>query len=130
MIVKLFSHKNSTLIQLMLVLLCSKVYLFGYKKNAFLSFKILLTLGELQTVTQRCSAKKVFLEISQNSQGNTCVIVSCASVHLCLSLRPATLLKERLWHKCFPSVFRKRPHNNVIGKLFWRLTVTLKQAFY
>ena len=44
---------------------------------------------------QRCSVnKKVFLEISQNYQENTC-------------LRPATLLKKRLWHRCFPVNFVK-----------------------
>ena len=30
----------------------------------------------LETVTQRCSVKKAFLEISQNSQENTCARVS------------------------------------------------------
>ena len=29
-----------------------------------------------EAVVQRCSVKKVFLEISQNSQGNTCARVS------------------------------------------------------
>ena len=36
----------------------------------------------IETVVKRCSIKKVFLEISQNSQENTCA-----------GLRPATLLK-------------------------------------
>ena len=35
--------------------------------------------------------KKLFLEISQNSQENTC----------------ATLLKKKLWHRCFPVNFVK-----------------------
>ena len=35
--------------------------------------------------------KKVFLEILQNSQENTCV----------------TLLKKRLWYRCFPMNFSK-----------------------
>ena len=48
-------------------------------------------------VAQRCSAKKVFLEILQNSQENTCAQVSW----------PATFLKKRLWHKCFPVNFTK-----------------------
>ena len=39
--------------------------------------------------------KKVFLEILQNSQENTCATVSL------LSLRPATLLKKRLCCWCF-----------------------------
>ena len=42
-------------------------------------------------------SEKVFLEISKNSQQNTCV----------LELRPATLLKKKLWHRCFPMNFAK-----------------------
>ena len=49
--------------------------------------------------------EKVFLEISQNFTGK----------HLCQSLifnefghlRSATLLKKRLWHRCFPVNFTK-----------------------
>ena len=41
----------------------------------------------------RCSVKKVFLEISQNSQENTSAKVS--------------LLKRRFWHRCFPVNFVK-----------------------
>ena len=33
-------------------------------------------LAELETVAQRCSVKKVFLEISQNLQENTCASIS------------------------------------------------------
>ena len=44
--------------------------------------------------------KKVFLKISQNSQGNTCIKDS-------FFLRPAFLLKTRLWHRCFPRNFAK-----------------------
>ena len=33
-------------------------------------------LRKTETVAQRCSVKKVFLEISQNSQENTCARVS------------------------------------------------------
>ena len=48
----------------------------------------------------RCSVKKVFLKISQNSQDNTCVRVS-----LLMKLKasdPQLYLKERLWRRCFP----------------------------
>ena len=38
-----------------------------------------------EAVVRRFSVKKVFLKISQNSQKNT-----------------ATLLKKRLWYRCFP----------------------------
>ena len=50
----------------------------------------------------RCSVKKVFLEISQNSQEN-----SCARVSFLIKLRPTTLFKKRLWHMCFPVNFVK-----------------------
>ena len=43
--------------------------------------------------------KKVFSGISQNSQENTFVRVSHFNKDA--GLRPATLLKERFWYKCF-----------------------------
>ena len=63
--------------------------------------------------------KEVFLEISQKFTGK----------HLCQSLffnkvagmRPATLLKKRLWHRCFPvkfAEFLRTPFlRNTSGKL-------------
>ena len=42
----------------------------------------------------------MFLKISLNSQGNTLVRVS-------FFLRPETLLKKGLWHRCFPRNFAK-----------------------
>ena len=57
----------------------------------------------IQAVAQRCSVRKVFLEISQNSQENT-----CARFSFLIKLQtPATLLKKRLWHRCFPVNFAK-----------------------
>ena len=55
----------------------------------------------MEAVAQRCSVKKVFLEISQNSQENT-----CASVSFLIKL-PGTLLKKRPWYRCFPVNFAK-----------------------
>ena len=46
-----------------------------------------------EAVVRRYSVKKVFLEISQNSQENTCA--------------RASLLIKRLWHRCFPLSFAK-----------------------
>ena len=46
----------------------------------------------------------MFLEILQNSQENTCARVSFL---IKLQARPATLLKKRLWHRCFPVNFAK-----------------------
>ena len=48
--------------------------------------------------------KKVFLKISQNSQENAYARVCYNKV---AALRPATLLKKRLWHMCFPVNFVK-----------------------
>ena len=49
--------------------------------------------SDLGTVARRCSVKKMFLKILQNSQENTCTRVS--------------LLKKRPWHWCFPVNFVK-----------------------
>ena len=57
-----------------------------------------------EAVARWCSVKKVFLEISQNLQENTCVRVFFNKV---AGLRPATLLKKSLWHRCFPVNFAK-----------------------
>ena len=47
-----------------------------------------------QAVVQGCSVKKLFLEISQNSQENT-------------GARVSFLSKKRPWHRCFPINFKK-----------------------
>ena len=52
-------------------------------------------------VVQRCSVKKLFLKLSQNSQENTCARLQA------WGLRTATLLKKRLLHRCFPVNFAK-----------------------
>ena len=48
--------------------------------------------------------KKMFVETSQNSQENTCAKVSF--FNKVAGLRSATLLKKRLWHRCFPVNFK------------------------
>ena len=58
-----------------------------------------------EAIIQSCTVKKVFLEILQISQESTCARVSFFNKFA--SLRPATLLKKRLWHKCFPDNFVK-----------------------
>ena len=44
------------------------------------------------------SVRKVFIEISQNSQENT-----CESLFIKKEIRPETLLK-RDWYRCFPVI--------------------------
>ena len=52
----------------------------------------------LEAVVQRSSMKKVFLEISQNSQENTCARAS-------FLIKLPAVLKKSLQHKCFPINF-------------------------
>ena len=55
----------------------------------------------IQAVAQRCSVRKVFLEISQNSQENT-----CARFSFLIKLQtPATLLKKEALAQVFSCEF-------------------------
>ena len=69
-----------------------------------------------EAVVGRCSVKKVFLKISQNSQENTCARKR---------LRPATLLKKRTWHRCFPVNFVK-----FLITSFYRTPFVAASAFF
>ena len=57
-----------------------------------------------EAVVQRYSVKKVFLEISQVTGKYLCQSLFFNKV---AGLRPASLLKKRLWHRCFPVKFAK-----------------------
>ena len=57
-----------------------------------------------EAVVGRCAVKKVFLEISQNLQENTCARLFFNKV---AGLRPTILLKKSLWYRCFPVNFVK-----------------------
>ena len=61
----------------------------------------------IEAVVQRCSVKKVFLKISQNPQESNCARVYFLIKLQTSDLRPATLLKKRLWPRCFPVNFAK-----------------------
>ena len=71
-----------------------------------------------------CSVKKVFLEISQNLQKNTCDFketeASC--------LRPATLFKKGLWHRCFPVNFVKFLKTPFLTEHLWWLLLSIKSC--
>ena len=73
----------------------------------------------LEAVVQRCSVKKVFREISQNSQKNTCVRVS-------FSIKLQVLLKKKLWHRCFPVNFAKFLRAPFITEHLWWLLLFIK----
>ena len=61
-------------------------------------------LAHIRCNCRRCSVKTVLLEISQDSQENTCARVSFKKF---ADLRSVTLLKKRLWHSYFPVNFAK-----------------------
>ena len=84
----------------------------------------------VEAVVQRCSIKKVFLKISQNSQENTCARVSFLIKSQTLGLRPATVLKKRLWYRCFPvnfAEFLRTPFS--IEHLRWLILVKQDNSF-
>ena len=86
-------------------------------------WKTSLIVKDWLSLHHRCSIKKVFLDISQNSQENT-----CARVSFLMKLRPATLLKKRLWHRCFPvnfDEFLKTPF--LTEHLRWLLLKSIKK---
>ena len=56
-------------------------------------------------VSRRCSVKKMSQEISQNSQENT--LRQSLFFNKVAVLGPETLLKKKLWHRCFPVNFAK-----------------------
>ena len=81
----------------------------------------------LSSSHQRCSVKKDLLEISQNSQENICGRVSFLiklMAEVCNSL-----LKKRLWHRCFPVNFVKFLRTPFyIEYLWWLLLHTPKMG--
>ena len=113
----IFSFQIWKLFRIYLILIYARLILF-HDKNTFmlnrhLSFllkcrliywKLFLEMLLREAVFQRCFVKKVLFEILQNSQENPCAKVSFS---IKLQARPATLLKKRLWHRCFPVNFAK-----------------------
>ena len=78
-----------------------KSYIFLRSVNYFCKSFHRRSLTGFRSSHWRYSIKKVFLRISQNSLENTCARASF------FSLRSATLLKKRLWHRCFHVSFGK-----------------------
>ena len=61
----------------------------------------------IEAATRGVLCKKVFLEISQNSQGNTCARVSFLIKLQSLQALACNFIKKRFRHKCFPLHFAK-----------------------
>ena len=72
---------------------CSNFYrllLFDYFYNLFDSFILIRFFAQMKfRSTQRCSVKKVFLQISQNSQENT-----CARVYFLIKLQACNFIEK------------------------------------
>ena len=68
-----------------------------------------------EAVARRCFVKKVFLNISQSSQENTCVRVPFVIKLQAWSLKSTSSLKERLWYRCFPVNLRRLFLQNTSG---------------
>ena len=67
--------------------------------------------------------KKMFLKISQNSREKTCKSLFFNKV---AGLRPATLLRMRLWHRCFPVNFAKFLRTPFLQNTSGRLLLPVK----
>ena len=72
---------------------------------------------------QSCSVEKMFLEILQNLEKITCGRFSFNKV---ANLKPATLLKKRLWHRPFPVNFVK----SLRTSFFYRTPLVAAPARY
>ena len=86
-----------------------KVWALELYWNLFLANNSIMELGtklfkDTEAVLQRCSVKKVALEISQNSLKSTCARVSFLIKLLGSGLR---LYYTRLWRRSFPVNFAK-----------------------
>ena len=66
---------------------------------------------------RRCSIRKVFLEISQNSRESTCARVS----FLINFIKFIKVIKKRLWHICFPVNFAKFLRTPFLQNTYGRL---------
>ena len=73
--------------------------------------------GQTEAANRAVLLKQVLSKMSQNSRKNTCARVS----FLKKRLRPGTLLKKRLWYRCFPVKFAKFPRTSFLQSTSRRL---------
>ena len=77
---------------------------------------------QMEAVVQRSSVKKVFSEISHNSGEH---LRQSLFFNKVAGLRLATLLKKRLWHKCFPVNFGKFRRTPFFKEHLWWLLLSI-----
>ena len=87
---------------------------------------LLTAVSETEAVVQMCSVKKdVLRNFAEFTGKHVCQSLSFNEV---TGLRPATLLKKRLWHRCFPVNFAKFLRTTFfIEHLWWLLLEKLIQ---
>ena len=86
-----------------------------------------ISIQHSEAVVQMCSVKKVFLEISQNSQENPCTRVSF--FNKVAGLMPEAPGLQRYlkspWHKCFPVNFVEFPRTHFLTERLWWLLLNI-----
>ena len=90
--------------------LCDKIhyptrsYLFKVNKGNTRAMREICSKLKVKNTARGVVCKKVFLEVSKIHRKRP---VPESLFNKVASLRPATLLKKRLWHRCFPVNFVK-----------------------
>ena len=74
-----------------------------------------------EAVVRRCSFKKMFLEISQNSQENTCARVCKATLLKSHFGKACNFIKKEILAQCFPVNFAKFLRTPFLTEHLWCL---------
>ena len=75
-----------------------------------------------EAATRNVTQEKLFLEILQNLQEKTCARASFLirlQPKTCNFIRPATVLKKKLWRSCFSCEFCEISKNNFFTEQLW-----------
>ena len=75
----------------------------------------------MEAVVQSCSVKKMFLEILQNSEKNTCARVSFLNKGAGLRPEACNFVKKETLHRCFPVNFVKFLRTPFLTEHLWWL---------
>ena len=100
-------------------------------RNLFSIGKIIILYSHVVCRSSRPEmfCKKSLLKNFAKFTGKTCARVSFFKKLQAIGLRPATLLKNRLWHRCFPANFTKFLRTPFIIEHLWGLLLSLAKSF-
>ena len=85
---------------------------------------------DTEATTRGVLSKKVFLKISQNSQENSCARLSFLIKLQVLGLRPAALLKKKLWYRRFPVNLAKFLRTTFLQNTVGRLLPDIPERYF